>query len=79
MRRKRVISERVIENGDPLAVRKRAREAAKQGVTVSASATSQAVPASAPTGVNKPSQVRFELSDNIDISPHHRLHSEPQL
>jgi hypothetical protein len=53
MRRKRTVSERVTENGDPLAVRKKAREAAKQGA--SAPVTSQAV--SVPPGINKPSQV----------------------
>ena len=30
MRRKRTISERVTDNGDPLVVRKKAREAAEQ-------------------------------------------------
>jgi len=76
MRRKRTVSEHVTENGDPLAVRKKAREAAKQGA--SASVTSQAVPA--PPGINKPSQVSLELSDNVNhISPSLRLQSKPQL
>jgi hypothetical protein len=56
MRRKHTISERVMENGDPLAIRKKAREAVKQGA--SASVTSQAVPA--PPGINKPSQVSLD-------------------
>jgi hypothetical protein len=35
MRRKRTISERVTDNGDPLVIRKKAREAAKQGASAS--------------------------------------------
>ena len=61
MQRKRTISKCVIENGDPLAVRKKARE---QGP--SALATSQAVPA--PPGANKPGQVCLKPSDNVNIS-----------
>ena len=53
---KRTVSEHVIENGDPLAIRKKAHEAAKQGA--SASVTSQAVPA--PPGINKTSQVSLD-------------------
>ena len=61
---KHTISKHVIENGDPLAVRKKAREAARQGP--SALVTSQAVPA--PPGANKPGQVCLKLSDNVNIS-----------
>jgi len=57
MQHKHVISECVTENGDPLAIRKRAHKAAKQGA--SASVTSEAVPI--PTDVNKPSQVSLKL------------------
>ncbi len=72
-RRKHTISEHVTENGDPLAIRKKARDAAKQGA--SASVTSQAVPA--PLGVNKPSQVSLKLSDNVNISPSPKATSAP--
>jgi hypothetical protein len=53
MRRKRTVSERVTENGDPLVIRKKAREAAKTGPSIPIA--SQAV--TAPPGVNQPSQV----------------------
>ena len=59
MRRKRTISERVTENGDPLAVRKKAREAAKQGA--SASANFPATPAHR--------QPRIEEIDEEDTQP----------
>ena len=49
MRRKRTISERVTENGDPLVVRKKAREAAKQGASASVAV---------PTSATKRIQVR---------------------
>ena len=35
MQRKRTVSERITENGDPLVVRKKARDAAKQGASAS--------------------------------------------
>jgi hypothetical protein len=50
MRRKRTVSECVTENGDPLVVRKKAREAAKQGPVASQAFAT-------PPGVNQPSQV----------------------
>jgi len=53
MRRKRTVSERVTENGDPLVIRKKAREAAKTGPSIPVA--SQAV--TAPPGINQPSQV----------------------
>jgi len=52
MRRKRTVSERVTENGDPLVIKKKAREAAKAGGSIPVA--SQAVTA---PGVNQPSQV----------------------
>ena len=75
MRRKHTISECVIENGDPLAIRKKAHEAARQGP--SALVTSQAVPA--PPGASKPGQVCLKPSDNVNISWGNRLPLEPQL
>jgi hypothetical protein len=53
IQRKRTVSERVTENGDPLVIRKKAREAAKTGPSIPVA--SQAV--AAPPGVNQPSQV----------------------
>jgi hypothetical protein len=43
MRRKRTTSERVTGNGDPLVVRKKAREAAKQGASTSVTSEPKAV------------------------------------
>ena len=38
-RRKRTVSERVIENGDPLVIKKKAREAAEQASSLAPSTT----------------------------------------
>jgi hypothetical protein len=55
MRRKRTVSERITENGDPLVVRKKARDAAKQGASSSAFVTSKPSTASS----TKRNQVRL--------------------
>jgi hypothetical protein len=61
MRRKRTVSERVTENGDPLVVRKKAREAAKQGASASVAFQKKAVSTSA----TKQVQVRLHLKDAL--------------
>jgi hypothetical protein len=69
MRRKHTLSECVTENGDPLAVRKKACEAEKRGSSASAS---QAVPA---PHVNKTGQVPSTTKKGAQV----RLSSENML
>ena len=56
LRRKRTATERVANNGDPLAARKKAREAMKSNVALETTVTAAAKPAPAPKNGLKVSQ-----------------------